>query len=53
MKFALTLVLVAGSIIVLKPAAGAFFGTLALLQTMYVIVPLKTATAESSYLAGN
>ncbi len=39
-KFALTLVLVAGSIIVLKPAAVAFFGTLALLQVMYVAVPI-------------
>ena len=40
-KFALTLVLVAGSIIVLKPAAAAFFGTLALMQVMYVAVPLR------------
>ncbi len=40
-KFALTLVLVAGSIIVLKPAAAAFFGTLALMQVMYVVVPLR------------
>jgi F0F1-type ATP synthase assembly protein I len=39
-KFALTLVLVAGSIIVLKPAAAAFFGTLVLMQLMYVAVPL-------------
>lgn len=41
-KFVLTLVLVAACIIVLKPAAGAFFGTLALMQAMYVVVPLRT-----------
>lgn len=40
-KFALTLVLVAGSIVVLKPAAAAFFGTLVLMQVMYVAVPLS------------
>ena len=39
-KFVLTLMLVAGSIIVLKPAAAGFFGTLILLQGMYVMVPL-------------
>ena len=39
-KFALTLVLVAACIIVLKPAAGAFFGTLVLMQAMYVVAPL-------------
>ena len=39
-KFALTLVLVAAGIILLKPAAAGFFGTLILLQLMYVIVPL-------------
>jgi F0F1-type ATP synthase assembly protein I len=39
-KFVLTLVLVAAGIIVLKPAAAGFFGTLILLQVMYVIVPL-------------
>ena len=39
-KFALTLVLVAACIIVLKPAAAAFFGTLVLMQLMYVAVPL-------------
>lgn len=39
-KFALTLVLVAACIIVLKPAAAAFFGTLVLMQVMYVAVPL-------------
>jgi len=40
-KFALTLVLVAACIIVLKPAAAAFFGTLVLMQGMYVVVPLS------------
>ena len=44
-KFALTLLLVAGCIIVLKPAAAAFFGTLALLQVMYVAVPLRAGDA--------
>jgi hypothetical protein len=44
-KFALTLVLVAGSIIVLRPAAAAFFGTLALMQAMYVAVPLRAGDA--------
>ena len=39
-KFALTLVLVAACIIVLKPAAAAFFGTLVLMQAMYVVVPI-------------
>ncbi len=52
-KFVLTLVLVAACIIVLKPAAAAFFGTLILLQTMYVIVPLKSGPTETGYLAGN
>ncbi len=39
-KFALTLVLIGAGIIVLKPAAAGFFGTLILLQMVYVIVPL-------------
>lgn len=40
-KFALTLVLVAACIILIRPAAAGFFGTFVLLQAMYVIVPLK------------
>ena len=65
-KFVLTLVLVAASIIVLKPAAAAFFGTLILLQLMYVIVPItrdraggavekqaEEKQAENGYLKGN
>jgi hypothetical protein len=44
-KFALTLVLVAAGIILLKPAAAGFFGTLMLLQVMYVIVPLAADEA--------
>jgi F0F1-type ATP synthase assembly protein I len=39
-KFALTLVLIAACIIVLKPAAAGFFGTLILMQVMYVAAPL-------------
>jgi hypothetical protein len=39
-KFALTLLLIAACIIVLKPAAAGFFGTLILMQGMYVAAPL-------------
>jgi F0F1-type ATP synthase assembly protein I len=39
-KFALTLVLIAACIIVLRPAAAAFFGTLILMQAMYIAAPL-------------
>ena len=39
-KFGLTLVLMAAGIILVKPAAAGFFGTLILLQMMYVVVPL-------------
>lgn len=45
-KFALTLVLVAVCIIVLKPAAAAFFGTLILMQMLYVVVPLATGNGS-------
>jgi hypothetical protein len=41
LKFALTLVLVAACIILIRPAAAGFFGTFVLLQAMYVIVPLR------------
>ena len=40
LKFALTIVLVAVCIILLRPAAAGFFGTLILLQVMYVVAPL-------------
>lgn len=40
LKFALTLVLVAACIILIRPAAAGFFGTLALMQLMYVVAPL-------------
>ncbi|MEM8768188.1 MAG: hypothetical protein AAGE43_12130 [Pseudomonadota bacterium] len=40
-KFALTLFLVAACIVLLKPAAAGFFGTLILMQVMYVIAPLS------------
>ncbi len=46
LKFALTLLLVAACIILIKPAAAGFFGTLALMQLMYVLVPLVTGGAE-------
>jgi F0F1-type ATP synthase assembly protein I len=39
-KFALTLLLMAACIIVLRPAPAAFFGTLMLTQAMYVAAPL-------------
>ncbi len=40
-KFALTLFLVAACIILIKPAAAGFFGTLILMQVMYVVAPLS------------
>lgn len=40
LKFALTLLLVAACIILIRPAAAGFFGTLALMQLMYVVAPL-------------
>ena len=40
LKFALMILLVAASIIVLRPAPAGFFGTLILLQVMYVAAPL-------------
>jgi len=46
LKFALTIGLVAACIIVLKPAAAGFFGTLILLQLMYVVVPLVEASSD-------
>jgi hypothetical protein len=39
-KFALTILLVAGSIIVIRPAAAGFFCTFVLMQAMYVVAPL-------------
>ncbi len=48
LKFALTLVLVAACIIVIKPAAAGFFGTLILMQVMYVAVPLSEDRAGGS-----
>lgn len=39
-KFAFTLLLFAVAIAVFRPAAAGFFGTFALLQTMYVVGPL-------------
>ena len=47
LKFALTLLLVAACIILIKPAAAGFFGTLALMQLMYVVAPLVNGGAES------
>lgn len=46
LKFALTLLLVAACIIVIKPAAAGFFGALMLMQLMYVAVPLAQADAR-------
>jgi hypothetical protein len=46
LKFALTIVLVAACIILLKPAAAGFFGTLILLQLTYVVVPLAEAGSD-------
>ena len=40
LKFALTLLLMAGCIVAFGPAAVGFFGTVALLQSMYVVGPL-------------
>ena len=40
LKFALTIVLVAACIILIRPAAAGFFGTLILLQVAYVVAPL-------------
>lgn len=40
LKFGLTILLVAASIILIRPAALGFFGTLILLQVMYVAAPL-------------
>ena len=47
-KFVLTIVLVAACIIVLRPAAAAFFGTLVLMQVMYVVVPLAAGDGTRS-----
>lgn len=53
LKFALTIALVATSIIVLKPAAAGFFGTLILLQVMYVAAPLsETGTGRRGRSSG-
>ena len=47
LKFALTILLVAVCIILLRPAAAGFFGTLILLQVMYVVAPLaETASVR-------
>ena len=46
LKFALTLVLVAAFIILMKPAAAGFFGTFVLLQAMYVVAPLTERQAR-------
>lgn len=46
LKFALTLVLVAVGIILVKPAAAGFFGTFILMQAMYVAAPLIGARAQ-------
>ncbi len=43
LKFTLTVVLVAAGIILMKPAPAGFFGTLILLQVMYVAAPLAKA----------
>ena len=40
LKFLLTILLVAACIVLIKPAAAGFFGTLILLQVMYAVVPL-------------
>lgn len=48
LKFALTIVLVAACIVVIKPAAAGFFGTLILLQLMYVAVPLTEPGSEQT-----
>ena len=40
LKFALTILLMAACIILLRPAAAGFFGTLILLQVTYVVAPL-------------
>ena len=40
LKFLLTILLVAACIVLIRPAAAGFFGTLILLQVMYVMVPL-------------
>lgn len=56
LKFALTIVLVAGCIIVIRPAAAGFFGTFILLQTMYVVVPgfcSKGGPGQRDYPGGN
>ena len=47
LKFVLTLVLIAVGIVLIQPAAAGFFGTFALLQAMYVIVPLAESRAGS------
>jgi hypothetical protein len=49
LKFALTLVLIAACIIMLRPAAGGFFGTFALLQAMYVVVPLADGAGSQAH----
>jgi hypothetical protein len=46
LKFALTLVLVAACIVLIKPAAAGFFGTFIVLQAMYVIAPLAGETTR-------
>ncbi len=47
-KFALTILLMAACIILLRPAAAGFFGTLILLQVMYVAAPLAQAARNGT-----
>lgn len=51
-KFALTLALIAGCIIALQPAPAAFFGTLVLMQMMYVVVPLAAGDGQRARRSG-
>ncbi|MGE0625111.1 MAG: hypothetical protein AB7I04_09150 [Pseudomonadales bacterium] len=46
LKFVFTILMVAAAIILMKPAAAGFFGTLALLQVMYVVAPLTEAEPD-------
>ena len=49
-KFALTLLLMAGCIVAFGPAVGWFFCTFVLLQSMYVVGPLVLASETDSRL---
>lgn len=52
LKFALTLVLVAACIIAIQPAPAGFFGTLVLMQLMYVVAPLAARGGKDERPAG-